>query len=262
MINAVRTNNFKGHFLRSFIGCLSMFCSFAALFYLPLSDAVAIGYASPLVMVIFAAILLKEDVRIYRWIAVIVGLLGVLIMLWPHISSSAKDIGNDKSTYIGAVLALGGAVFSAAAGIQIRKLTRTERTAAIVFYFSCFSSVIALFTLPLGYFAGESYQWKIPDFNEFMLLVAVGISGGVAQILLTGSYARADASVIAPFEYTSMIWALLLDFFIFQMIPTITIITGGIIVAASGVFIIWRERQLGIIRKAEAESSARNPVTR
>lgn len=230
--------NVRGHFTRGLVGSIAMFCGFTSLAYLPLSDAVAIGYAAPLMSVALAAILLGEQVRIYRWSAVIVGFGGVIVMLWPHISRGDRSFSDWQA--IGAALALTGAFFSAMATIQIRRLTKSERTSAIVFYFSVFASLAGLATLPLG--------WVMPTPLEAAKLIAAGLLGGVAQIFMTQSYRLASASVIAPFDYISMLWAVLIGYFIFSELPSLYILVGGVIVVTAGIFVIWREHQLGLER--------------
>ncbi len=251
LINAVRTHNLKGHALRSVIGTLGMFSGFMALSYLPLSDAVAIGYASPLIVVVLAVILLKEVVRAYRWSAVAIGFVGVLIMLTPHFGV-ATQADADEGRAIGAMLALLGAVCSAGATIQVRRLTMTERTGAIVFYFSLFAAIIGLFSIVLG--------WHMPDAGDLAILVTIGILGGIGQILLTQSYRYGDASLIAPFEYTTMIWAVLLGWFVFGHWPERVVLIGAAIVIAAGIFVIWREHRLGLARKKAAEMSSQRPT--
>ena len=170
---------------------------FVALSYLPLPDAVAIGYTAPLMVVVLAALVLKETVRIYRWTAVAVGFVGVLIMLAPHLAAGAAASGLGAGPARGAAFALVGALCAAAATIQIRQLTATEKTGAIVFYFQALTTLLGLATWALG--------WNLPNGADGLLLVVVGILGGIGQILLTQSYRYADTSLIAPFEYTTMV---------------------------------------------------------
>jgi drug/metabolite transporter (DMT)-like permease len=244
---ALHTNNVFGHFKRGLFGTASMFFGFAALFYLPLHDAIAIGYASPLMVVILAAILLKEQVRIYRWSAVVIGFVGVIIMLSPYLSASSFSSGLEDGPTLGALLCLTGAILSSGAMIQVRRLTASERTGAIVFYFTIVSSALALLSIPFG--------WKMPTPADFGLFLLGGFFGGVGQILLTECYRWADTSVIAPFEYTTMIWALFFGWIIFSDLPTATVVTGASIVAATGLFIAWREHRLGLMRKRELEAA-------
>ena len=251
LINAVRTSNLRGHILRSVIGTTGMFAGFMALSYLPLSDAVAIGYAAPLMVVVLAAVLLKEVVRAYRWSAVGIGFIGVLIMLTPHLGVADPAMVSD-GRITGAMLAIFGATCSAAATIQVRRLTMTERTGAIVFYFSLFAALIGLSSIVFG--------WRMPDLWDFGILVTIGILGGVGQILMTQSYRYGDASLIAPFEYTSMIWAVLLGWFVFGQLPEAAVLVGSMIVIAAGIFVIWREHRLGLARKKAAEMASQRPT--
>jgi drug/metabolite transporter (DMT)-like permease len=248
LINSVRTHNLPGHFKRGLIGTLGMYLGFSALTYLPLPDAIAIGYASPLIVVVLAALVLKEKVRAYRWSAVGVGLVGVLIMLSPYLSPAMFAGGLSSGPTIGAVAALAGAFCSAGAMIQVRRLTATEKTGAIVFYFFILASALSLVTLPFG--------WGVPDGADLLLFIAGGTFGGLGQILLTESYRHADASIIAPFEYTTMIWALLIGWIAFGELPAFTVIVGGVIVAVTGLLIVWRERQLGFHRAKELSSAS------
>jgi drug/metabolite transporter (DMT)-like permease len=245
LIDAIRTDNVVGHCLRGFIGTVSMALTFSALFYLPLHDSIAIGYASPLIVVVMAALFLNEKVRIYRWSAVGVGFVGVMIMLSPHLGTS---VATGATSTIGAGLALMGAVAAAGASIQVRRLTQTEKTGAIVFYFSAMSAALGFCTILLG--------WKLPPLWDFILFVTTGILGGVGQILMTQSFRHADASIIAPFEYTTMIWAIILGWFLFGDLPGWAVIAGGVLVAGSGLFVIWREHRLGLPRAKELSVSA------
>ncbi|ACA19270.1 protein of unknown function DUF6 transmembrane [Methylobacterium sp. 4-46] len=245
VVEAVRTRNLRGHVLRSLIGACGMFAGFAGLSFLPLSDSIAIGYASPLLVVVLAALVLRERVQGYRWAAVLVGFLGVLIMLAPHLEFGAGGAAGS----IGALFACLAAVCAAAATIQVRRLTMTERTGAIVLYFFLFTSLLGLSTLVLG--------WSLPSLPEFGLFVLVGVLGGIGQILLTESYRHGDASLVAPFEYTTMLWSLLIGWFVFGQLPQPAVALGGSIVAAAGVYTVWRERRVALERAREAAGGAR-----
>ncbi len=249
---AMRTQRPLGHFRRGLIGSLGMYCGFTALAFLPLTEAVAIGYAAPLLTVVLAALILKESVRIQRWSAVAIGLTGVLIMLAPHLGGSAPSTGAAglaglSGAAIGALAAFTGAACAAGASIETRQLTRTETTGAIVFYFMTLTTLVGLVT--------ALFQWQTPGALDAAQLVACGVLGGIGQILMTQSFRYADASLIAPFDYTSMLWAMILGYLLFGQWPTLWVLTGAGIVAASGIFVIWRERQLGLARAREVESA-------
>jgi drug/metabolite transporter (DMT)-like permease len=222
-----------------------MFLNFAALARLPLVDATAISFAAPLITVAFAAIFLGERVRIYRWSAVAVGFVGVLVMLWPHFDFEHLMVAGSATTAIGATCAMASAFTSAGSVIQTRVLTNTESTSSIVFYFSLICAVAGLATWPFG--------WITPNGSQLAALIALGVLGGLAHIMLTESYRFASASLIAPFDYTTMLWAFLLGYALFGEVPTKYVFIGASIVAAAGLFVIWRERQLGLRRMRAAE---------
>jgi drug/metabolite transporter (DMT)-like permease len=255
MQEAVVTKRLSGHLRRSLVGVCGMFLGFAGLALLPLADATVISYASPLIVVMLAAFLLKERVRIYRWTAVLFGFAGVMVAMSPHLSV----IGGQSVSGYGALLAFGGAVMAAFAMIEVRKLTATETTAAIVLYFSVFSSLIGLLTLPLGWLVPQ-LAWHWPNSHDAFILVLVGVFGGLGQITLTAAYRRADTSVIAPFEYVSIIWAMSVGYFAFGQLPERMVLIGSAIVVAAGLFVIFRENQLGIERKRQLEASSPRPV--
>ncbi len=237
----LRTRNPMGHLWRGLVGTGAMACGFTALALIPLPEATAISYAAPLLIVIFAAMFLSEEVRIFRLSAVFLGLVGVMIVIAPRLT--VTSIGDaTKFETLGAMVALMGAVFAALATVFVRKLVQHERTSAIVFYFSLTSSTLALLTIPFG--------WTLPGLGVAALLVASGLFGGLGQILLTSSYRHAPTSVIAPFEYASMLLALAIGYFIFAEVPTLQMLAGASLIAAAGLFIIWRERQLGLRRAA------------
>ena len=252
LVNAVRTRDIKGHVLRGLIGSCGMFSGFLALSYLPLHDAIAIGYAAPLIVVVLAAVVLKETVRVYRWTAVGIGFLGVLIMLSPHLQAARDRDGMEFAAAVGAGVALFGAFCSAGATIQVRRLTLSEKTGAIVFYFSPLTSILGLVTIVLG--------WRLPPLDDFLLLTLIGVLGGIGQILLTQSYRFADTSIIAPFEYTTMIWALLFGWFVFGEMPAGAVLFGAATVAAAGLFVLVREHRLGLNRRKEVETASQRPA--
>lgn len=244
---ALRTSNLRGHLKRGVFGSTGMFCGFAALQFLPLSDAVALSYAAPLAVVVLAALVLKERVRIYRWSAVTIGFVGVLIMLSPHLGSGLGR-GLEAGPALGAVLGLAGAFCSAFASIEVRQLTRTEKTGAIVFYFMIMTSLLGLSTIAFG--------WPMPDLRDALMMVTIGILGGLGQILLVQAYRYGDASLIAPFEYSTMIWAVAIGWFWFGEWPAGTILTGAAIVIASGIYVILREQQLGLLKREQRETGS------
>jgi drug/metabolite transporter (DMT)-like permease len=240
--NGLKTKRLGSHILRAIIGVSAMTCMFLAVRNLPLPDATAIHYATPLMIVVLSAIIFKENVRLFRWSAVLIGFLGVLIIIWPNLSIFSGGISLESGRSFGVTMALTAAFLAAGAQVSVRTLIRTESSATIVLYFSIAASFIALFTMPFG--------WVWPSPGQLLLLVTVGVLGGLGQICMTESYRHADMSVIAPFEYSSLILSVLIGYFIFGEQPTIYIFIGGAIVVAAGIAIIWREHRLGLERAA------------
>lgn len=245
MPSGLRTSNPLGHLWRGLIGSTAMGLMFAGLGMLPLPEVTAIGYAAPLLVVIFAAVLLGEQVRLFRLAAVALGLVGVLIVLSPRLTAFGGGHMEHREA-VGALIVLAGAACAALAQIQIRRLVKTERTASIVFWFSMTSTLLSLLTAPFG--------WVAPTPTEAAMLIAAGVLGGLAQICLTSAYRFAEAALIAPFDYASMLLALVVGYVFFHEVPTVTMLAGAALIIAAGGLIIWRERQLGIARgKARAK---------
>ena len=238
-----KTPNPVGHFWRGLLGTSAMGLGFTGLGLLPLPEVTAIGYAAPLLVVVFAAMFLNEKVGVYRLSAVLLGMIGVLIVLSPRLSIGA---GLSTGETLGALVVLVGAVFAALAQVFVRKLVQTEGTAAIVFWFSITSAVLALCTLPWG--------WAMPSVGVAAMLIMAGLLGGLGQIFLTSSYRYADASLVAPFDYESMILALIIGYFVFDEVPTGTMLLGAGIVILAGVLIIWREQVLGLQRAQQRKA--------
>lgn len=243
----LKTERPLSHLWRGLVGTGGMGFGFFALTQLPLPEATAIQYATPLLIVVFSAVFIGETVRFYRWSAVLVGLVGVIIIVWPRLTVFSGGITDASGATLGAISALISCVFAAVAMILVRRLVFTERSATIVLYFSVSSSLIGLMTLPLG--------WVMPSSEQWVFLIGAGIAGGIAQILLTESYRHADMSVVAPFEYTSLLLTFAVGYFVFQDVPTMEMLVGGIIVVGAGVFIVWREHRLGLDRKKANEVS-------
>lgn len=245
LAGGLATRNYMGHFWRGLAGTTAMGFGFAGLGLLPLPEVTAIGYAAPLLTVVFAAMFLGEEVRIFRLVAVGIGLVGVLIIMSPNLT--ALRSGNAGATEaLGAIVVLVGAVFTALAQVFVRRLVSTESTSAIVFFFSLNSALLALVTLPFG--------WVWPDPATATILVMTGLLGGVGQIFLTSCYRYADASVVAPFEYASMILSILIGYVGFAEVPGRATLVGAAIVILAGIIIIWREHQLGLERVRQRQA--------
>jgi drug/metabolite transporter (DMT)-like permease len=241
----IATKNPWGHVLRGVIGTSAMVLGFAGLGLLPLPEVKALGYTAPLLAVVFASLFLGERIRGFRISMVLLGIFGVMVILFPRLTLIHKGV-LDPSEALGLLFVLSGAILVAVVQVMIRNLTRTETTTAIVFYFSISATILTLFTLPFG--------WTLPPLSAFVLLVLAGILGGVAQIFLTSSYREADVSIVAPFEYISIILAIAIGYSFFGEIPTTSMLTGAALIVVAGLLIIWRERRLGIERSKQRKA--------
>lgn len=241
----IATANPISHFWRGLVGTASMGLGFVALGLLPLPEATAISYAAPLLTVILAAMFLGEEVRAFRITAVGLGLVGVMIVLSPRLESfRAGGLGSTEA--LGAMIALLAALCAALAQVFVRKLVGTERTSAIVFWFSVNGALLSLLSLFWG--------WAMPTPAQTVMLVVIGLLGGVAQVMLTSAYRYADASVIAPFEYSSMLVALVVGYSVFGEVPSLTMLGGAALIVSAGILIILRERKLGLERSRQRRS--------
>lgn len=230
-------NALSGHVMRGIIGCTAMGLTFTGLGMLPLPEVTAIGFAAPIFTLVLAAILLGERIKFIRLTAVAVGLVGVIIILWPRLSGTSNL--EDTAT-IGALLILVATLMRSLVQIHIRQMVQSEHTAAIVFYFSMLAAGLSLLTIPFG--------WVVPSTQTIALLIMAGFIGGVAQILATSAYRYGTASMLAPYDYTSMIFAIIIGYVWFKELPTAMMLIGSALVIGAGVLVIWREHQLGLER--------------
>lgn len=223
-LGVLRTRRPGAHLTRSAVGLTGMICGFTAVSLLPLTQSTAISFSAPLFMVALSALILKEPVGPHRWMAVAVGFLGVLIMVHPD---PRQFVG------VGVLFAIAAAVGSAGAMIAIREISRTEPGPTIVFYFTLAGAVAGLASLPFG--------WVLPGPEVLLLLIASGLIGGTGQLLLTEAIRRAPVAVVAPFDYTQLVWAGVIGFLIWGETPAMLTLIGAMVVAASSTYILWRE---------------------
>jgi drug/metabolite transporter (DMT)-like permease len=249
-----KANNILGHVWRGLIGTSAMGLTFGGLALLPLPEVTAIGYATPMFTVIFAAIFLGERVRLFRLSAIALGLIGVMIVIAPRLS---LDQSYSDTATIGALMILAASILRALVQIHVRRLVQTDSTSAIVFYFSLTATLVSLLSLPIGLlFPIPALAWTAPGIGILALIICAGLIGGIAQIMVTSSYRFGTASMLAPFDYSSMIFAMLIGWFAFNEVPTPAILIGAALVISGGVLIIWRERQLGLDRSKSKPSIA------
>ncbi len=214
----LRARHPRGLLARSAAGIAAMACTFAALPLLPLAEAAAIGFTAPLLTVALAGPLLGEPVGVRRWAAVAAGFAGVLVVAAP---------GAAPSSALGAVLALAGAFFGALVVIAIRALGEGERAVTVALYYSFALTAAGALTLP--------FAAVVPTLADLPLLAGVGLLGGAAQIFLTNAYRSAPASFLAPFEYTALLWSVLLDALVWVAAPSVRALAGAALVAGAGI---------------------------
>jgi drug/metabolite transporter (DMT)-like permease len=231
----LHTTRHSGHIVRGAVGITAMFFYFYSFALLPLADATAIHFASPLIITILSIPLLGERVGFMRWTAVIIGLAAVLFMLQPN--------GENYNLY-GSVIALIAAFLGALAMIFVRHLGRTEHALTIVFYFTLYGTLIGA--------AGMVFFWEPIQKDTFFYLVMAGFLGGVGQVLLTYCYAHAPPSFVAPFMYLTMFFAAGFDILIWNVWPDRTLWIGSAVIIVSGLFIVYREAQKKTIKPTGA----------
>lgn len=219
----LRTRRPLGHALRAVFGLVSMCCFFYAYGQLELATVIAIGYSAPLFMTALSVPMLGESVGWRRWTAVLVGFAGVLIMTRP-------GAGMLDAT---ALIAVFGAFLYALVVVVIRKLGATEHPATIVLYFTFSSAVVSGLAMP--------FLWVTPSLGDWPFLIGIGLIGGIAQLTMTRAFMQAPVAVIAPFEYSSMIWAVAIGYLFWGEVPDQWVWVGTAIVVASGLYILYRE---------------------
>lgn len=234
----MRPNRPLGHLVRGGFGMFAMATSFAAFQYLPAADVVAINFAAPIFVTALSVPLLGEGVGWRRWLAVVAGFAGVMVMLQPGAMLAAP--GGD--TALGSALALASAVAYAGVVIAIRQVSRVDAGEAIVFFYMAIVAIATLPTLP--------FLWVAPaSALDLAMLVALGVVGGIAQVFLTRGYEVAPPAAVMPFEYASLLATALLAWAFWGELPTSAGIAGGAIVIASGLFLFYREARLALVRR-------------
>jgi len=208
---------------RVFFALVAMLCGFSAIIHMPLADATAIFFAKSFFVTIFAVVFLAETVGVYRWGAVLVGFVGVLIMLQP---------GTDNFSIYG-LASLTGAAGAAAVMILLRLLSRSDSANTIMIYGALGVGVVM--TLPGIYF------WQEPTASEWLLLVAVSVVSYFAQKCNIFAYKHGEASLLASLDYVRLLWATLFGYLVFDQFPGVSTGFGAAIVVAAAIFMIYRE---------------------
>jgi drug/metabolite transporter (DMT)-like permease len=231
------TRRFKGHLLRGVSQSCSQTFLMIAFSLMPLASAVAINFSAPIFATLASIILLREAVGLARWSAILVGFFGVMVVTSP---------GSDTFT-IGALFALANAVLYGTVTAGVRGMTATESAQTLTMYQMLLMSAAFSLMLPFGFI--------IPTWTDAGWLLLNGVGNGLAQYWWTRAIHLAPTSVVAPFQYFSLIWAMLLGFAIWGDLPTVSLMLGGAIVAGSGLFLLWWEQ-----RKERAARLAQAPV--
>jgi len=234
LTSGLRTSRPGSHLRRGMFGLGGMVANFAGLAMLPLPEVTAIFYSIPLFVTIFAAIFLGERIRLFRVSTIAVGMLGVLVVMWPRLTESIAT--HDPRHALGVLVVLAGAICSAVAAMTMRQMADKEHVGAVVFYFTLLTTVLSLVSLPFG--------WAPPGGGLYWMLIATGVVGGIGQILLTASYRYADAAVISSFEFLSVVLSIIIGYFFFDEVPTTPMLAGAALVVAAGIALAWRERKV------------------
>lgn len=230
----LRPNNPLAHVWRSALGLTSMGLTFQALILLPLAEATAINFTAPIFATIMSFLILREDVRAHRWAAVAVGFVGVLIVARP---------GGSSINTLGVAIALIAAVSQAGVTTTLRQIQRSEHISAIVFWFAVAGIVVGGMLMP---FFGHWHGAKALAF-----VMVGGVAGGCGQLFMTASL-RAPVSAVAPFDYLQIVGATIYGWLLFSDVPTINTIAGAGLIAASGLYIAWREHRRRVKQAAAA----------
>ncbi len=221
-----KTSRPKLHAFRAITGTLAIIALFIALREIPLADVVSLTFGGPIFVTLGSIFFLSEKVGIRRWLAVLIGFFGMLLIVKP----AYEEL---NIYYIFPIIFC---IFFACVALSIRSLSSTEPNYRIALYFSLLSMIVGLLTLPFG--------WVMPNKFEFFLLIFTGLVGSVANILLTVSLRYAEASLVTPTKYLNLVFAILLGYFIWSEIPKLLTLVGAGLIIISSVIIFMRESEL------------------
>ena len=230
------TERSKEHLFRCLMGLMALIAIVVALRELPLAVVVSLSYAAPLFITVLSIFLLSEKVGVFRWLAVIIGFIGVIIIAEPGFK------GMNYLYFLPLIFCIGMAFVT----ITIRKLSTTEPIWLISIFFTITISIAGLATIPMG--------WKMPNFQDFILLALIGVTGGSANLFLTQSYKLSEVSLVAPLKYLALVFAIFFGYFIWSEIPTIKTLIGASLVVLASLIIFRRE----IYHKQKIPSTTRH----
>ena len=230
------TDRSKEHLFRCLMGLMALIAIVVALRELPLAVVVSLSYAAPLFITVLSIFLLSEKVGIFRWLAVLIGFVGVIIIAEPGFK------GMNYLYFLPLIFCIGMAFVT----ITIRKLSTTEPIWLISIFFTITISIAGLATIPMG--------WIMPNFQDFILLALIGVTGGSANLFLTQSYKLSEVSLVAPLKYLALVFAIFFGYFIWNEIPTIKTLIGASLVVLASLIIFRRE----IYHKQKIPSTTRH----
>ena len=224
-LNFLKTKKPFLHFFRGLAGLIGNVMFFLAFQRLPVADVTVISQAVPIFSCILAIIFLGETIGWRRWTAITIGFLGVIIAINPSVNIAVASL-----------YALGGTLMWSTTIIFLRLLGSTEHPVKTVFYFMLVSVLITSIFQP--------FLWKEPSFEVILLIIGIGIAAFLTQLLMTYALQKAPASIVSPFNYTGIVWAIIFDYIIWNAHPMFATIFGGIIITISGIYIFKREAKI------------------
>ena len=230
------TERSKEHLFRCLMGLMALIAIVIALRELPLAVVVSLSYAAPLFITVLSIFLLSEKVGVFRWLAVLIGFVGVIIIAEPGFK------GMNYLYFLPLIFCIGMAFVT----ITIRKLSTTEPIWLISIFFTITILIAGLATIPMG--------WIMPNFQDFILLALIGVTGGSANLFLTQSYKLSEVSLVAPLRYLALIFAIIFGYLIWNEIPTVKTLIGASLVVLASLIIFRRE----IYHKQKIPSTTRH----
>ncbi len=230
-LSDLRVRSYRNHLLRGGFACASTLLFVMGLSLLPLADAIAVTFAGPLFITALAPLILLERVGWRRWLAVLIGFAGVLLMVKP----------SGDYVRFAVLLPLGAALAGSLRDLVTRRISIGESSTAILFSTNAIVLLAGLVFFPAG--------WRLPDVADFLLMGVAGGLMGAAHYLHIEAFRLAEAAVIAPFKYTNMVWGVLFGFVIWGHLPDRFVVVGSLVVIASGLYIFYRERGVESLQK-------------
>jgi drug/metabolite transporter (DMT)-like permease len=220
----IRTGQLSAHIVRAVVGLTSMTCLFTAVTLLPLAESTTLQFTIPIFATILGALVLKEPTGWHRWLAVITGFVGVIIVARP---------GTGHFAFWGTIAGISAGFLTAVVSILLRRIGRTESAFTTVFWFASLSMI----PLSIAY----AFDHRDHPLHIWLLLIGVGVAGNLGQIALTSALKLGPVSIVVPMDYSTLIWATLFGWLLFGALPSVTTWIGAPVIIGSGLYIVWRE---------------------